>query len=302
LLRHRDTPVRAMVHHDDERADTLRAMGAYVTVGDLTHPKDVAEALDGVVRMLFCMSVSPDYLEATATVASVARAVGSVEALVNLSQMTVSQMTAVSTAESHQQRLHWLSEQVLNWSALPVVHIRPTVFLDNPLFTTLIAGSVADDGTIPLPFGNGRTSPVAARDVARVIAQILQDPGRHLGQVYELTGPRMQDMTGIAEEYSRALGRPVTYADVPPEDWAERLAGHPELSPHLQEHLATLARLHRANRFDRYTPTVETITGTPSQTVEEFIAERVELFTPAAPEATPEPDPGTAPKSRRQRP
>jgi len=39
---------------------------------------------------------------------------GQLEALVDLSQMTVSQMTATSTAESHQQRLHWLAEQVLH--------------------------------------------------------------------------------------------------------------------------------------------------------------------------------------------
>jgi uncharacterized protein YbjT (DUF2867 family) len=59
----------------------------------------------------------------------VARSVGSLEALVDISQMTVSQMRPDSTSESHQQRLHWLSEQVLDWSGLPVVHIRPTVFL-----------------------------------------------------------------------------------------------------------------------------------------------------------------------------
>jgi hypothetical protein len=32
--------------------------------------------------------------------------------------MTVSQMTATSTEESHQQRLHWLAEQVLNLDVL----------------------------------------------------------------------------------------------------------------------------------------------------------------------------------------
>src|SRR4029078_7145547 len=125
-------------------------------------------------------------------------------------------------SESHQQRLHWLSEQVLNWSALPVIHVRPTVFLDSPLFTTLAARSIADSGTIRLPFGTGRTSPIASDDVARVVATILTDPGPYIGRVFELTGPRSQDMNGIAEEYARALGRPVTYVDVPWETWAEQ--------------------------------------------------------------------------------
>ncbi|MGP4020864.1 NmrA family NAD(P)-binding protein [Saccharopolyspora sp. 5N708] len=278
LLREHDRPVRAMVRRDDERADALRDMGVQVVVGDLTHPAEVAAALDGVRRMFFNMAVSPDYLEATAIVATVARAVGSLDALISMSQMTVSQMTATSTAESHQQRLHWLSEQVLNYSGLPVVHIRPTIFLDNPLFTTLAARSIADSGTIRLPFGAGRTSPVAARDVARVVATVLQDPKPHLGHVYQLTGPRSQDMTGVAAEYSRALGVPVSYVDVPFEEWSEEVLAPAGFSPHLEEHIATMTRLHRENRYDRSTRDIELVTGKPAQSVEEFVTERAALF------------------------
>jgi uncharacterized protein YbjT (DUF2867 family) len=282
LLRERDLPVRAMVHREDERAQALRDLGARVVVGDLTRPSDVANAVRGCRRLLFSMSVSSAYVEAAATVASVARTLGPLEAVVDISQMTVSQMTAESTSESHQQRLHWLSEQVLDWSGLPVVHIRPTVFLENPLFTTLIARSVADQGAIRLPFGTGRTSPIAAADVARVVATVLQAPEPHLGQVYELTGPRSQDMTGVAEEYSRALGRPVTYVDAPYDAWADRVISEAQLPPHVQEHLLTMARLHRENRYDRVTHTVEALTGQPPQTIESFVAGHAEVFAPGA--------------------
>jgi uncharacterized protein YbjT (DUF2867 family) len=277
LLRQRDLPVRAMVHHDDERAEPLRAAGAEVLAGDLTDPADVARALDGCGRMFFSMSVSPSYLEATATVASVAVALGSLEALVNMSQMTVSQMTASSTEESHQQRLHFLSEQVLDWSPLRVVHIRPTMFLENPLLTTLCARSVAERGVLRLPFGTGRTSPVAAADVARVVTTVLEDPGPHVGRVYELTGPRSLDLHGVAAEYSRALGRPVTYEDVPLDTWTKEISAA-GLPPHVEQHLVTMAGLARRNRYDRSTDTVEEITGKPAQTVEEFVAARADLF------------------------
>src|SRR4051812_23845824 len=76
LLREGDMPVRAMVHRQDERADALRSLGAEVVVGELTRPADVARALDGAGRILFSMSVSPLYLEAAATVATVARTLG----------------------------------------------------------------------------------------------------------------------------------------------------------------------------------------------------------------------------------
>ncbi|WP_433378135.1 NAD(P)H-binding protein [Streptosporangium sp. CA-115845] len=279
LLRARGLPVRAMAHHDDERADALRALGAQVVVGDLTSPTDVADALDGSSRMFFGMSVSPSYLEAAATVATVARAVGALEVLVGISQLTVSQMNALSSAESHQQRLHWLSEQVLDWSGLPVVHVRPTVFLENPMFTTLAERSIADSGTIRLPFGTGRTSPVAAGDVAAVVATILRDPRPHVGHVYELTGPRSQGMDGIAEEYSLALGRQIRYVDVPLDTWVERDLAPAGLPAHTEEHIVTMARLHRRNRYDRMTGDVESITGRPATTVRDFVAERAALFT-----------------------
>ena len=278
LLRERGQAVRAMAHHDDERADALRALGADVVVGDLTRPTDVATALDSVQRMFFSMSLAPTYLEATATVATVARAVGDLDALLSLSQMTVSQMDALSMSESHHQRMHWLSEQVLNWSGLPVVHVRPTVFLDNPLFTTLAARSIADSGTIRLPFGTGRTSPIAADDVARVVATVLTDPGPYIGRVLELTGPRSQDMNGIAEEYARALNRPVSYVDIPWETWAKQVLAARQARTVRREHSQTVARLHRENRYDRMTTTVEEITGQPAESVEEFVARQRDLF------------------------
>ena len=278
LLRQRSRAVRAMAHHDGDSADALRALGADVVVGDLTRPADVATALDSVQRMFFSMSLAPSYLEATATVATVARAVGELDALVAISQMTVSQMDALSMSESHHQRMHWLSEQVLNWSGLPVVHVRPTLFLDNPLFTTVAARSIADSGTVRLPFGTGRTSPIVVDDVARVVATVLTDPEPYIGRALELTGPRSQDMNGVAEEYARALGRPVSYVDVPPETWAKQVLAAARLGPYVDEHLATVARLHRENRYDRMTTTVEEITGRPAESVEEFIAQRRDLF------------------------
>src|SRR5262245_16128416 len=117
-LRRRDLPVRALVRREDERADALRALGAEVVVGGLTRAEDVARALAGCRRLYFGMSVSASYLEATVTVAAVARDRDDLEAFVNISQMTVSQMSLTNMTDSPQQRQHCLGEQVLNWSGL----------------------------------------------------------------------------------------------------------------------------------------------------------------------------------------
>ena len=85
-------------------------------------------------------------------------------------------------------------------------------------------------------------------------------------------------MNGIADEYARALGRPVSYVDVPPDRWAKQVLAAAKLGPYVDEHLATVARLHRENRYDRITTTVEEITGRPAESVEEFVTRRSDLF------------------------
>jgi uncharacterized protein YbjT (DUF2867 family) len=187
-------------------------------------------------------------------------------------------MTLTSTDESHHQRLHWLAEHVLNWSGLPVIHVRPTVFLDNPLFTILAAPTIRDRGALVLPFGTGHTSPIAAADVARVVAALLRDPADHIGNVYELTGPEVLNIDGLAQAYTRGLGRPISGEDVPYDAWRREVLAPTGLPEHVQQHIATMARLHREDRYNRTTDDVERITGQPAQTVEQWVASNPDLF------------------------
>jgi uncharacterized protein YbjT (DUF2867 family) len=277
-LRGHEHRVRALVHHDDARADPLRELGAEVVVGDLTEPKDVVGAMAGANRMFFSMGVSPDYLKATAVICDAALEYGHLEVLVNMSQMTVSQMTLTSEGESHQHRLHYLAEHVLNWSGVPVVHIRPTAFLDNPLFTWFAAPSLRERNLLVLPFGTGRTAPIATSDVARTVAAVLMDPAHRVGDIYELTGPASLDIDGLAAEYTLGLGRPIRGTDIPHETWVREVVKPLGLPAHLEQHLSTMALLHRAGRYDRATDDVEKITGQPPSTVGQYIAERPELF------------------------
>src|SRR6202045_4753437 len=274
LLLDRGLPVRAMVRRDDERAASLRGAGAQVVVGDLLEPGDVYRGVSGCSRVYFSMSPSAGYLEATVTMAAVARG-AAVSGLGNMSQMTVSEMSIQNTTPSHQQRQHWLGEQALAWSGLPVVTIRPTMFLES--FFQLAAPTVRNRDRIELPFGRGKTSPVAGADVAQVVAAVLADPGPHLGRIYELTGPRSQDMHGVAREFSDALNREVTYSDISAEDWARGLknVGLPE---HLTRHLVTMAELHRSGRYDRLADGVERVTGRSPMSVREFVSLHADEF------------------------
>ncbi|MDR3635131.1 MAG: NAD(P)H-binding protein [Isosphaeraceae bacterium] len=105
----RGFPVRATVRHGDDRAAALRAADAEVVIGELLEPADVWRLVSGWRRVDFGMSVSSDYLEASVTMVAVAQEVGA-DALVNISQTTVSQMNVPTPPPSPQPRQHWLSE------------------------------------------------------------------------------------------------------------------------------------------------------------------------------------------------
>ena len=279
LLLKQGKTVRAMVRKEDQRAQALRDMGAEVVAGDLLDLDSMHTAIAGCETMYFGMSVSADYLAATVNVAAVAKHCG-VKAFINMSQMTLAQMSITQTTASPQHKLHWLAEQALNWSGLPVVHVRPTVLLEG-FFLILTPDSVRQSNQIRLPFGAGKTSPVAVEDVARVIAGILSNPQPHIGKIYHLTGPQSENMNFYAEEYSKALGRTITFQDIPAEQWKGALldAGLPV---HLVNHLFTMADLHRAGWYDRLSDDVRTLTGKEPLTVQEFVMRNAAAFTAPA--------------------
>src|SRR5436305_1204307 len=192
--------VRALVRREDERAEALRRLGAEVVQGDLTDLASMHRAIEGCARIYFGMSVSAAYLEATVNTAAVARHHG-VEAFVNMSQMTVTQMSITETTDSPQHKLHWLAEQALSWSGLPVVTVRPTAFLEG-FFLRFAAASVREADELALPLGRGKTSPISAVDVARAVSIILDDPAPHIGQVYNLTGYESADLDSYAHVFS----------------------------------------------------------------------------------------------------
>ena len=270
--------VRALVRRQDERAEALRQMGAEVVEGDLTNLNDMHRVIQGVKRIYFGMSVSAAYLEASVNVAAVARHHG-VEVFVNMSQMSVSSLSITESSASPQHRLHWLAEQAVEWSGLPVVTVRPTAFME-AFFERLSAAGVQASDELILPLGDSRTSPIAAADVAKAVAAILDNPAPHIGQIYELTGPESADIEHFARAFSEALGRTITYRDVPVDAWADKLRGL-GVPEHLVSHLAVLAEWHRLGRFDRMSDDMEELTGEKPMSMTEFVRLNAAKFTKA---------------------
>ena len=269
--------VRAMVRKLDARADVLRDKGADVVVADMLDIIAVRAAMQGCSVVYFTMSISPNYLEAAANVAVTAKSLG-VKAFVNLSQMTVSEMSETATTSSAQQKQHWLAEQMLRWSGLPVVYLRPTAFFDGMLLV-LGAKGIRDDSVIRLPFGGGKTALIAGADVGIAAAAVLANPEPHIGKVYELTGAQSMTMAEYAQEFSRALGRTIHYVNVPPQIWEAKLH-EAQLPAHLIAHLITMGQLHRDNRYDRMTDSFQQLVGRAPMSAAEFARRYAPAFTP----------------------
>ena len=267
--------VRALVRREDERSEGLRQLGAEVIQGDLMDLTSMHHVIEGCARIYFGMSVSANYLEATVNTAAVARHHG-VEAFVNMSQMTVTSMSITETTASPQHKLHWLAEQALAWSGLPVITVRPTVFLEG-FFLRLAAAGVRERDELALPLGSGKTSPISAVDVARAVSVILDEPAPHIGQIYNLTGPESADLDHYARVFSEALGRTIRYRNIPRSAWIDSLfeAG---LSSHVAKHLAVMADLHVIGRYDRMTDDLFRLTGRPATSMLEFVRHHLDEF------------------------
>jgi len=276
MLLARGRKVRALVRREDERAEALRRLGAEVMQGDLLDLTSMHRAIEGCERIYFGMSVSADYLAATVNVAAVARHHG-VEAFVNMSQMTVTQMSITESTASPQHKLHWLAEQALSWSGLPVVTMRPTVFLEG-FFLLLAAPRVRDADELALPMGGGKTSPISAVDVARAVSIILDDPAPHIGRIYNLTGLESGDLDHYARVFSKALGRTIRYRDVPLSGWNEKLLNS-GMPPHTAKHLSVMAELNKQGRYDRMTDDLFQLTGQKPIGMYDFVKLHAAEFT-----------------------
>jgi len=80
-------------------------------------------------------------------------------------------------------------------------------------------------GELALPVGDVPEPFVDADDIADVAVAALTDD-RHVGELYELTGPRLLTFADAAAEIGKAAGRDVRVASVTHDEFASGLARH----------------------------------------------------------------------------
>jgi uncharacterized protein YbjT (DUF2867 family) len=124
--------------------------------------------------------------------------------------------------------------------------------------------------------GEARISMADTRDIAAVAAKVLTEPG-HEGNAYDVTGPEALSYHDVADKLSAAMGKPITYADVP----ADAVRGTPlgfGLGQRLAGALVDLYEDYRRSGADGYaaqvTDTVERLTSRPARSLDQLLAEQ----------------------------
>jgi uncharacterized protein YbjT (DUF2867 family) len=112
------------------------------------------------------------------------------------------------------------AERALRESGADWTIVRSSWFAQN--FTEGFLTDQVRSGELAFPAGQVAEPFIDADDVAEVaVAALTED--RHIGQVYEVTGPRLLTFGGAAAELAAAIGRPLRYRPITFDQFADAL-------------------------------------------------------------------------------
>jgi uncharacterized protein YbjT (DUF2867 family) len=112
-------------------------------------------------------------------------------------------------------------EDAVRESGAELTVVRSTWFAQN--FSEDYWRDFVVSGEVALPAGDVPEPFVDAEDIADVAVAALTDD-RHIGEVYELTGPRLLTFAEAVDEIARATGREIRYVPISIEEFAAAAA------------------------------------------------------------------------------
>jgi len=260
----RGAPVRAMVRSQADRGKLPAEVE--IAVADFDDPASIGAALEGARRAYLVTPSSERAEEQQRRFADLAAKAG-LGHLVVLSQLGADERSPVRFL-----RYHGAVEQHVRDLGIAFTFLRPNLYFQGLL---AFAGPIAAEGRFYAPIGDATVSAVDVRDIAAVAATALTESG-HEGATYTVTGPESITHAQIAAALTAALGRQVTFTDVPPEAFAASLSGI--LPPWQAEGLLEDYAHYRRGEAAAVSPAVAEITGSPPRNVEQFARDYAPAF------------------------
>jgi uncharacterized protein YbjT (DUF2867 family) len=118
-------------------------------------------------------------------------------------------------------RYHAAVEAAIEATDLTFTFLRPNLYMQGLLN---FAQSIKEKSAFFAAAGDARISAVDVRDLAEVAVAALID-SRHKNKIYSLTGPGALTFGEMADGLSEAVGRNISFVDVPPEAMRGALDG-----------------------------------------------------------------------------
>ena len=196
-------------YHTEEKAAKARASGLDAVTVDFARSESLRSALGGVTKLFLLSPATPDLPEWEMAVVDQLKGVA-IGHLVKLS------VWRASEEEFTFARWHRSSEKAIEASGIPFTFLRPNSFMQN--LSNFYAPGIRATGTISLPAGHAKESPIDVRDIAAVAARVLSE-ATHFGHAYDLSGPESLSYHQVANTLSVALGRKITYVNVSDEEF-----------------------------------------------------------------------------------
>ena len=159
-------------------------------------------------------------------------------------------------------RYHAAVEQHVRDLGIAYTFLRPNLFFQGLL---AFAGTISAQGQFYAPIGDATAKRHRrTRHRCRRCHHAHPRPG-HEGATYTLTGPASITHTQIATALTAALGRDITFIDVPPEAFADSLQGI--LPPWQVQGLLEDYAHYRRGEAATVSPAVAEITGRPPRDI-----------------------------------
>ena len=109
-----------------------------------------------------------------------------------------------------------MGEEIVRKSGLPFTIVRAAWFAQN--FSEGYLRDPILGGVLPMPGGDIAEPIIDIDDIADVVTAALSEEG-HLGERYEVTGPRLMTFAEMAGVLSETLGRPIQHIPISFEDF-----------------------------------------------------------------------------------
>jgi uncharacterized protein YbjT (DUF2867 family) len=260
----RRAPVRAMVRTEADRSKLRPEVEG--VIADFDDSAAIAAALDGAERAYLVTPSSEQVEEQQKRFADLAAKARTRHLVV------LSQLGAQEHSPDRFLRYHGAVEQHVRDLGIGYTFLRPNLYLQGLL---TFAGSISAEGTFYAPIGDAKVSAVDVRDIAAVAAVVLTESG-HEGATYTLTGPQAVTHAQIAAALTAALGRDVTFTDVPPEAFAASIRNL--LPPWQVDGLLEDYAHYRRGEAASVSPDVEETTGTAPHSVDQFARDYAPAF------------------------